>query len=210
MNTGRRASGSGTTPPPSSSSRRRSLKSPPPFGHSVKHGTHSKVKRILKIAVKAVAVRVSPQKVAPVICQLNQGIYVLQIDDMEVDSLLWLQVGCGWICSVDGSGAVTFVVSTEAEAHKSWSLEFDNRRNISQAIASLLTRSYGLIDARRLSRSILSHAKTNAGKKLMNVLDVSVEDLLIGLKSSTGLRQNELLDFIRNLNRKKETRDHYQ
>jgi hypothetical protein len=197
MNTGRRASGSGTTPPPSSSSRRRSLKSPPPFGHSVKHGTHSKVKRILKIAVKAVAVRVSPQKVAPVICQLNQGIYVLQIDDMEVDSLLWLQVGCGWICSVDGSGAVTFVVSTEAEAHKSWSLEFDNRRNISQAIASLLTRSYGLIDARRLSRSILSHAKTNAGKKLMNVLDVSVEDLLIGLKSSTGLRQNELLDFIR-------------
>jgi hypothetical protein len=178
------------------SSRRRSCKSPP-LATSHKSSHHAKIRRTLKIAVKAVAVRVSPGKVSAVVCQLNQGIYVLQIDEIEADSLLWLQVGCGWICSVDGTGAPTFTVSTEAEAHKSWSLEFDNRRKISQAIASLLTRSYGLTDARRLSRSIHNHAKSNGGKKLLNVLDVGIEDLMIGLKASTGLRQNELLDFIR-------------
>lgn len=154
-------------------------------------------KRILRIAVKTVAVKAEPSKLGMVVCQLNQDVFIQTIDEVEIDSVLWFQISCGWLCSLDSSGTQTYTVSLEAEAAKSWTREYDNRRRIAASITAMLTRSNGLVNARRLGRSILSYSKRPESKMLLNLPDVSIEDLLIGLNSSVGLRQAEIFEFIR-------------
>lgn len=178
-------------------------------------------KKILRITSKAIPVRDEPKKTSLILCQLVENVYVKAFSEITVDSVVWFRVACGWIAERDSTGFVAFSIGTEFEATRSWAKEADNRRRIASSVASMLTRSYSLTDSRRVSRSILNYSKpagSNPSKLSvedevrpmssdlnileehktvkMNLPDVNIEDIIIGLSASTGLRQREIFDFV--------------
>jgi len=154
-------------------------------------------KKTIKISSRTVAVRVEPNKYADILCQLQCNIYVQSNDEKVVEGVAWLQTPCGWVCSMDNNGFLCYTLSNDVEANKAWAAEFDARRRIAGAITALLTRSHSLPNARRVSRAILNHIQGPTARPLVNVPDVSLEDLVVGLAASTGLRQAEVLEFMR-------------
>lgn len=154
-------------------------------------------KKVLKVVAKSIAVRSEPSKTAVIMCQLNQNVYIQTSSEINIDATIWYQINSGWICSMDSTGHASCVAAGDVEANRSWALEYDNRRRLASAIAAMLTRSHSLTNARRVGRSILAFAKSPEPKSLLNLPDVSMENLLIGLASSTGLRQAEIFEFIK-------------
>jgi hypothetical protein len=155
-------------------------------------------KRLLaRITSKAIAVRSEPAKYGPMICQLQKDVFVHQLEERIVESIVWFRCHVGWICSMDSSGFKCYVNTTEMAANKSWAAEFDNRRRIASAIAAMLTKSHSLTNARRVSRSLLKYVHSPDSKNLINLPDVSLDDLLISLSSSINLRQMEVLEFLK-------------
>lgn len=160
-------------------------------------GSLNSKRKVLKILAQVIAVRSDPGKTAVIICQLNQGVYVQSSNEAVVDSVTWSNIGYGWICSMDSTGHPAYMVSFDAEANRSWAAEYDNRRRIAAAIAAMLTRSHSLTNARRVAKAMLNYSKTPESKQLLQLPVVSVEDLIIGLTASTGLRQAEIFEFIK-------------
>lgn len=154
-------------------------------------------KLLARITSKAIAVRSEPTKYGPIICQLQKDVFVHQLEEKIVENVMWFRCHVGWICSMDSSGFKSFVNSTEIAANKSWTAEFDNRRRIASAVAAMLTKSHSLTNARRVSRSLLKYVHSPDSKNLINLPDVSLDDLLISLSSSINLRQMEVLEFIK-------------
>lgn len=162
------------------------------------HGNSSGGKwKVLKITSRSIAVRSEPGKYAPILCQLQENVFVHTTEEKSVDGVLWLLISCGWICSLDSNGSQCYEIASDFEANRSWAEEEENCRRISHAIASMLTRSHSLVNARRVARSILKHTQNGNRKSLINLPDVSIEDLLIGLSSAQNLRQIEVFEFIK-------------
>jgi hypothetical protein len=92
-----------------------------------------------------------------------------------------------------------FVASHEVEANKFWAGENVNRRRISSAISQLLAKSHSLTNARRVSGLLYKQAKQYVDnvKPLTNLPDVSIEDLVIALSTSTSLKAVELFEFVK-------------
>ena len=153
--------------------------------------------KIVRIICRSIGVKAEPAKFSAVVCQLIEGVFVVIKEEKIVEGVLWLQIGCGWMSAHDNAGQISYIEALAQEAHKAWGLEFSNRKRISSSIVSMLTKSHSLVNARRVTRNILKHVLDPTPKGLLNLPDVSIEDLVIGLTSSIGLRQGEIFQFIK-------------
>lgn len=159
-------------------------------------GPISKAK-CLKITTRTVAIRKEPGKFHKILCQLTQGIYVPSDMERQVEGVLWYKLPYGWLCSMDSNGYESCVTAPDSEGQRMWAAEFDKRRRIAGAITAMLTRSYSLDNARRVAKSIFNYINSDQMGPMINLPDVSVEDLMVGLSSCAGLRQSETLEFIK-------------
>eukprot|EP01035_Chromulina_nebulosa_P020499 gene20499-26593_t len=120
-------------------------------------------------------------------------------EERYVDGILWFQISKGWICTIDvnDNNKNVFIISNETEANKSWAIEFDTRRRIAEAIVSMLVRSYPLIKARRIARSIMSGCEDVNAKTLLNVSNTSLENLLVSINITNIPKHQTILDYIK-------------
>lgn len=153
----------------------------------------------IKIASRAVQVRDKPEKGAIITCCLQQGQITQVHQQSTLDDILWYKVNSGWICSRDNTGFVCSEPSSEDQANRFWAVEFTNRKRLSAAIANLLTRSYGLDNARKISKQVFNRAKSyvKSYKPLLDLPELSIEALLVSLRSSTRLTTSEIFEFLK-------------
>ena len=131
------------------------------------------------------AVKDEASKFADTICQLNKGTYLLVSASLQVEGVEWMQCPCGFVCSMDVNGFQCYEESKiEAAANKQWAIEFDNRRRMTGAVTATLSRTHSLPNGRRVARAIYNYVNRDTPVHLVNLPDVSIEDLMIGLKSS--------------------------
>jgi hypothetical protein len=134
-----------------------------------------------------------------ILCTLQKDFLVQVSDNCMVDDTKWLKINPGWICAKDTSGSICYQESHEQEANQFWAAEYDNRRRVGGAISQLLAKSHSLTNARRVSgllaRQTESYLKNK--KPLTNLPDVSMEDLIIALSTSTGLKAVEIFEFMK-------------
>ena len=154
-------------------------------------------KKIIEVTSRAVAVKDEPEKYAETICQLQKGVFLTVTEEKTIEGVLWMEVVCGWLSGVDNMGYQCYEVSSEASANKAWANEYNNRRRIAGAVAAMLTRSHAIHNAQRVARSINNHVHRPVSVKLVNLPDVSTEDLMVGLATAQGLRQAEVLEFMK-------------
>jgi hypothetical protein len=138
-----------------------------------------------------------PSKFSDILCQLSKGTYLQVMEAKDVEGVEWMRVPPGWLCSMDQNGFQCYEDSNEVSANKSWAVEFDNRRRMTGAATAALTRMHSLPNGRRVARAIYNHVHGETTIHLVNLPDVSIEDLMVGLRSSQGLRQAELLEFLK-------------
>ena len=166
----------------------------------LRRGTHKNIERegrYLRITSRSIAVRDVPGKYSAIVCQLQQNIILRPSEECVVDDVRWIKAECGWVCTLDTNGFECLTPSNEAEAVVFFEAEIRNKKRISSAICTLLTKSYSLNIARRMTKAILKHAKGPKPKQLTNLPDLSIDELLIGLSSSTGLKQGEVFEFMK-------------
>ena len=160
--------------------------------------------KCLKVTSRTVAVRQEPDKYARVVCSLQEGIYVPSDNERVVEGTLWYQLPCGWLCALDNNGYPSTCVANDAEGQRQWAGEFDKRRRVAGAICAMLTRSYSLENARRVAKAVAKHVNTAAsssdgvgGIQMVNLPDVDLDDLMVGLQTASGLRQGEVLEILK-------------
>jgi hypothetical protein len=153
--------------------------------------------RVVKIVCRSIGIKSEPAKFSTIVCQLQHGVFVVIKDEKVVEGAQWLEIGCGWMPAVDNAGNISYVEAQTQEANKAWALEYQNRKRISSSIVSMLTKSHSLVNARRVTRNIIKHVYDPTPKGLLNLPDVTIEDLVIGLTSSIGLRQGEIFQFVK-------------
>ena len=153
--------------------------------------------KIVKIVCRSIGVKAEPVKFSAIVCQLQQGVFVIIKDERLVEGVQWLEIGCGWMPALDNAGNISYTETLTQEANKSWAQEYQNRKRISSSIVSMLTKSHSLVNARRVTRNIVKHVNDPTPKGLLNLPDVTIEDLVIGLTSSIGLRQGEIFQFVK-------------
>lgn len=154
-------------------------------------------KRVILINARTCGVMDEASNMGDMLCQLSKGTYCLVLETKSVDGIEWVKTPPGWICSIDQNGFQCYEDSSEVSANKTWAVEFDNRRRMTGAVTACLTRMHSLPNGIRVARAIYNHCHGDKVIHLINLPDVSVEDLMVGLRSSTGLRQAELLEFLK-------------
>lgn len=143
--------------------------------------------------------RSEPARMGHILCTLHAG-YILQYTEETIhEDIIWIKVSSGWICSRDTNGFASFESVPEKEGFKFWALEYDRRKRISAAIGAMLTKSLSLPEARRFSQGLVTLATNfiKAGKSLIGLPDVSLDDILVGINCAVGLRQREVFEFIK-------------
>ena len=153
--------------------------------------------KCLKITSRTVAIREEPGKYSKILCQLTSGIYAPSDVEKLVEGIMWYKLPCGWLCSMDSNGYESCVVAPDSEGQRMWAAEFDKRRRIAGAVTAMLTRSYSLDNARRVAKSINKYVLSDEMAPMMNLPDVSIEDLMVGISSASGLRQGEVLELLK-------------
>ena len=154
---------------------------------------------IIRVTSKHIPVRVEASRNAMVICTLQKDFLVQVTDNCMVDDTKWLKINPGWICSKDSSGSICYQESHEQEANKFWAAEYDNRRRVAGAISQLLAKCHSLTNARRVSGLLArqSDAYLKNMRPLCDLPDVSMEDLIIALSTSNGLKAVEIFEFMK-------------
>jgi hypothetical protein len=105
----------------------------------------------------------------------------------------------GWILSKSiNNHTNNFELIDKNELEDSWRMEKDKRKRLSSAITAMLVRSHSIPKATRFSRSLFQHA-TNSypGKPLLQISKKSIEDIMIGLGGLTGLKREEVFEYIK-------------
>ena len=153
-------------------------------------------KRIVEIVSRTVAVKDEPSKYGDTLCQINKGVFCLVMSEQTIEGVVWLQIPPGWLCSMDSSGYQCYEESNEVAANKMWATEYNNRRRMAGAVTAMLTRTHSLPNGRRVSRAIQNYINSKT-LPLVNLPDVSIEDLMVGLQAAQGLRQGEVLQFLK-------------
>ena len=154
---------------------------------------------IIRITSKYIPVRAEPSRIGMIICTLQKDFLVQVTDKCMVDETKWLKINPGWICEKDTSGSICYQESHEQEANKFWAAEYDNRRRVASAISQLLAKSHSLTNARRVSGLLANQTQAylNSMKPLSELADVSMEDLIIALSTSNGLKAVEIFEFMK-------------
>lgn len=143
--------------------------------------------------------RNEPSRLGLIVCQLQKDYIVKVNDECEVDEVKWLKINSGWICSRDSNGSLCYMPSHEVEASKFWATESVNRRRVASAISQLLAKGHSLTNARRVATLLLKQSSLYVKnlKPLTNLPDVSIEDLVIALTTSNGLKATEIFEFMK-------------
>lgn len=162
-------------------------------------GTKNPNRFIIRITSPYIPVRREPSRLGIVVCTLQKDFLVQVSDNCMVDETKWLKINPGWICSKDTSGSICYQESHEQEANKFWAAEYDNRRRVGGAISQLLAKSHSLTNARRVSGLLAKKSELYLKNKkpLTNLPDVSMEDLIIALSTSNGLKAVEIFEFMK-------------
>jgi hypothetical protein len=129
-------------------------------------------------------------------CLIKKHAFVRPIEDRDIDGVRWIRISCGWICTFDSDGTAAYKPADEAQATAFFQADVTNRRRLASCICATLTKSYSLPNARRISKAVLRHAQTK-GHNLMFSADLSIDELLNALNASTGLKRNEIFEFIK-------------
>jgi hypothetical protein len=134
-----------------------------------------------------------------IVCQLQKDYIAKVNEECEVDEVKWLKINSGWICSRDSNGSLCYMLSHEVEANKFWAGESVNRRRVASAISQLLAKGHSLTNARRVAGLLLKQSSLYVKnlKPLTNLPDVSIEDLVIALSTSNGLKATEVFEFMK-------------
>jgi hypothetical protein len=156
-------------------------------------------REIVRIKSRSVAIRTEPSRVAEVICSQEEGHIALVVEKKTVEGVLWFRFGCGWMSSKDSNGFDCYEMTSDVVAQKFWATEFDNRRRLSAAVANILTRTHSLNNARRTARQIRENAEIYRDRKkpLLNLPNVSMENMMVALQASARLKGPEIFEFIR-------------
>eukprot|EP01041_Mallomonas_annulata_P007584 gene7584-15544_t len=153
-----------------------------------------------KISSRTCLVRREPSKYGTVMYTLHLGCIVKEMDRRTADDgMIWINLSCGWICSRDANGSLCYLDCDHVEAEKFWASELQNRRRISAAIGQMLTKSYSLKILRRIAAAVVEQSKeyTILEKPFTNIPEICFEDLLIALSSSSTLKANEVLEYLK-------------
>ena len=164
-------------------------------------GDNEPVRRsnVIKITSTAsIAVRKEPLRTSVIMARMQEGFIVVVYEEKICEEVTWFRLNSGWMCSRDSAGIVCYVDSNDIEGQKFWVLEFEIRRRFSSAITQMLTESYSLPNARKITKILVGKAK-NYMDAAINVPEITTEDLLIGIASSTGtgLDSAELFEFMK-------------
>lgn len=118
---------------------------------------------------------------------------------MICDGVLWLQIPCGWIASVDIEHNRTYEELYDMnDAVHSWEEEDSKRKRMASAIACELVKSHTLVKVRRLVGSLTKHAQTfYPAKPMVNISKVGMEDIMISLGGQLGLSKQRLFEYIK-------------
>ena len=129
-------------------------------------------------------------------CQLKHNGFVQPNGIAEVDDVRWIRISCGWICQFDEAGSPAYETASETQSDAYFHTEIVNRRRLAAALCAMLTKSHSLPNARRVSKAVLRHVQ-NTTYTLLNLPNLSLDELLNALNASTGLKKNELLEFLK-------------
>ena len=153
----------------------------------------------MRIKSRSVPIRAEPSRVGEVICSQEEGQIALVLEKKEIENVMWMRFACGWLCAKDSNGYDCYEKSTDVIAQKFWATEFDNRRRLSAAVANVLTRTHGLMNARRTARQIRENAvlTRDTKKPLVNLPNVSMENMMVALQAAMRLKGPEIFEFIR-------------
>ena len=156
-------------------------------------------KSFIRVTSKSIMVRSEPTRSGVVLSALQEGQIQQTFETRNMEGADWFKVNSGWICSRDSAGFICTEPSSEDQANRFWTVEFTNRKRLSAAVANLITRSYGLDEARKRAKQLntLSKGWIKASKPLINLPDINVEALLISLQASTNLRPAEIFEFLK-------------
>lgn len=153
----------------------------------------------VKIKSRVIPVRMDPSRTSAIVCQLRESLIVQYSNTVIIEEIEWVNINSGWICSRDSNGIPSYETVPAAEGHKFWAKEHDNRRRVSSAVSSMLTKSLSLTEARRFSKALaaLGSSFVEDCKPLIGLPDVALDDILIAISSAVGLRQHEVFEFIK-------------
>lgn len=153
----------------------------------------------IKIVSKSLPVRHEASRMGSILCQIQKGFIVQYSSEAIVEDILWVHISSGWICSKDTNGWPSFEIVPVQEGNNFWAKEYDNRKRISAAIGAMLTRSYSLMEARRFTKLLLNQCSSfqKNYNPLTGLPDVSLDDLLVGINASVGLKPREVFEFIK-------------
>ena len=131
-----------------------------------------------------------------IVCQIKCGAYVRPVEVRDIDSIQWIRIPCGWICTYDTDGTAAYKPASEVDANAFFQSDVANRRRLASCICAALTKSHSLPNARRISKAVLRYAQSK-GHNLIDPPNLSIDELLNALNASTGLKRNEIFEFIR-------------
>lgn len=154
---------------------------------------------IVQIKAPVVFVRESPSiRNGTVCCKLMQGVYLECLEKRSINSISWIRVSVGWICSLDMDRNVCFENASILEAEESWKLEENRRERMASAIASSVVRSHPLQKAKRLVRSLLKHTdKYYPGNLVLKANKTEVENIMISLGGQMGLSKQQIFEYVK-------------
>jgi hypothetical protein len=95
--------------------------------------------------------------VREVICSQEEGQIALVLEKKEVESVMWMQFTWDWLRVKDSNGCDCYEKLTDVIAQKFWVTEVDIRHRLSAAVTVMLTRTHGLMSARRTARQMREH-----------------------------------------------------
>ena len=113
-----------------------------------------------------------------------------------MDGVRWIRIPCGWICQFDEAGCAAYETANESQSQAYFHAELVNRRRLAAALCAVLTKSHSLPNARRVAKAVIRHVQYTT-YTLLNLPNLSLDELLNALNGSMGLKKNELLEFIK-------------
>lgn len=153
---------------------------------------------VVRITVESVSVKDSPKKFGVIVCQIQEGVFVVVHEKRKAAEILWLRIDCGWIVSHGLDGRECYEPATMEQATRSWELEKSRRHRMAAAVAAMLVKSYTLANVKRFVRSIVRHTDLNYPEKpLVMLSDSSIEQIMISLGGEYGLKKQKVFEYIK-------------
>lgn len=166
-----------------------------------KSSKYDKNKKFYIKTLKNLLVKPDPHLFSESLYEIHMNKYLCVTQDKIVDSLLWFNIGCGWIIAFNqqlGNDTIdSFVMTTKKEAKQSWEYEKSQREKAVAALGGLLLRSYNLSKARRIAKSITNSFEKHPNQSLLNLPREPIDHLILALSKSLLFKQSQAEKYIK-------------